>query len=80
LIAAAAISLSHVAAQNPGAVKSFLVKLSVPVSTNKSKPGDRIRAAIVSPEVLLNGYLEGTVEEAAPSKLVLKFNNVLYKG
>lgn len=80
LIAAATIFLSNLAGQDPATVKSFLVKLSVPVSTGKNKPGDRIRAAIISPEILLNGYLEGTVAEAAKSKLVLKFNNVLYKG
>ena len=80
LLIAATLGIWQAAGQGPGPARTYLVKLSVPVSTNKSKPGDRIRAAIVSPEILLNGYLEGEVQEAGRSKLVLKFSNVLYKG
>lgn len=81
VFALAIASLSF--AQDPGAARTYLVKLSIPVSTKQSKPGDRIRAAIISPESLLNGYLEGSIEEAASrpaGRLVLRFNNVLYKG
>lgn len=69
-------------APDPAAVKSFLVKLSAPVGTKQSKPGDRIRAAIVSPESLLNGYVEGRVEAVSspPGRLLLRFDSVLYKG
>lgn len=63
--------------------KTYLVKLGVPVSTKASKPGDKVRAAIISPETLLNGYLEGTVQEVSSKpagKLLLKFNTLLFKG
>ena len=69
--------------QDASAPRTYLAKLSVPVSTKANKPGDRIRAAIVSPESLLNGYLEGTVQQALSKpagKLVLRFIGVLYKG
>jgi hypothetical protein len=83
LLIGAAISLRSTPGQDAGAARTYLVKLSVPVSTNGSKPGDRIRAAIVSPESLLNGYLKGIVKEITPrpnAKLVLQFDSVLYKG
>ncbi|MBS1827908.1 MAG: hypothetical protein JST93_21545 [Acidobacteria bacterium] len=63
--------------------RSYLVKLSVPVSAKASKAGDAVRAAVISPESLLNGYLEGTVVEAQPgpgAKLVLRFTRLVYKG
>jgi hypothetical protein len=75
--------LQHGVCQDPGASRTYLVKLSVPVSASESKSGDRIRAAIISPESLLNGYLEGIVEEARakPSpKLVLRFKSVLFRN
>lgn len=67
-------------AQDPGAARTYLVKLSVPVSTKDSKAGDRIRAAIISPESLLNGYLSGSVAESTANRLLLRFDAVLYKG
>ena len=62
--------------------RTFLVKLSTPVSSKASRAGDPIRAAIISPESLLNGYLEGRIEKAsAPgAALVLRFTKLLYKG
>jgi hypothetical protein len=69
-------------AQSPALPRSYLVKLSVPVGTRQSKQGDPIKAAIISPESLLNGYLEGVIEERAsnPAKLVLRFTKLQYKG
>ena len=70
-------------AQDASGARTYLVKLSVPVSTTASKAGDRIRAAIISPESLLNGYLEGVVSQVSSkpaSRLVLHFTSVLYKG
>ena len=87
VLAAAVITLlmcpSQSIAQDASTIRSFLVKLSVPVSTKASKPGDRIRAAIISPESLLNGYLEGTVQQVSSKPagaVVLRFTSVLYKG
>lgn len=63
--------------------RSYLVKLSVPVSAKTSHAGDAIRAAVISPESLLNGYLEGTVVEAQPgpaARLHLRFTRLVYKG
>jgi hypothetical protein len=77
------IGLPQGTGQDPSAARTYLVKLSVPVSTERSKPGDRVRAAIISPESLLNGYLEGTVHQVSSDsagRLVLRFTNVLYKG
>ena len=77
----AGLPQSH--AQDTSAARTYLVKLSVPVSTSASKAGDRIRAAIISPESLLNGYLEGTVGQVSSkpaARLVLRFTSVLYKG
>src|SRR5688572_13249572 len=82
LAVTASASLAQSSAPDPGAARTYLVKLSVPVSTKLSQPGDRIRAAIISPESLLNGYLEGVVEEVSTrsgGKLLLRFNSVLYK-
>lgn len=62
---------------------TYLVKLGTPVNSRTSKAGDAIRAALISPESLLNGYLEGTVEKAASKPngaLLLRFNKLLYKG
>jgi hypothetical protein len=70
-------------AQDAAVARTYLVKLSVPVSTTASKAGDRIRAAIISPESLLNGYLEGVVQHVSSKpagRLVLHFTGVLYKG
>lgn len=83
LFALALAALYPCYGQTAATPKSYLVKLSVPVSVKASKPGDSIRAAIISPESLLNGYLEGTVQEvtAKPvSKLVLRFQKLMYKG
>lgn len=77
------LNLPQASAQDPSAPRTYLVKLSVPVSTKQSKPGDRIRAAIISPESLLNGYLEGSVQQVSSKpggRLVLSFTSVLYKG
>jgi hypothetical protein len=66
-----------------GQPRSYLVKLSTPVNSKTSKSGDPIRAAIISPESLLNGYIEGTVEKTASKPngiLVLRFTRLLYKG
>ena len=65
---------------DPGAARTYLVKLSVPVGTKLSKAGDAIKAAIISPESLLNGYLEGIVEERSAGRIVLRFNRVQYKS
>ena len=69
-------------AQTSQTPRSYLVKLGVPVGTKQSKTGDVIKAAIISPESLLNGYLEGVVEERTsnPGKLVLRFSKLQYKG
>lgn len=75
-----ALALLPAVAQNSATPRTYLVKLSVPVGTKMSKAGDRIRAAIISPESLLNGYLEGKVERNSARTLVLRFTNILYKG
>jgi hypothetical protein len=87
LLAALTITCCAILPQSSGqdlsAARTYLVKLSTPVGTNQSKAGDRIRAAIISPESLLNGYLKGTVEQVTSkpaARLVLRFTNVLYKG
>ena len=83
LLGAALASLAVLAfAQTPQTPRSYLVKLSVPVGTKQSKTGDPVKAAIISPESLLNGYLEGVIEERAsnPGKLVLRFTKLQYKG
>jgi hypothetical protein len=77
LLAAAGVMLMG---QQP---RSYLVKLSVPVTAKGSKAGDVVRAAVISPESMLNGYLEGTVVEARPgpgARLVLRFTRLAYKG
>jgi hypothetical protein len=77
------LGLPQVSAQGPSVPRTYLVKLSVPVSTKQSRPGDRVRAAIISPESLLNGYLAGTVQQVSSKpggRLVLSFTSVLYKG
>jgi len=63
-----------------GTPSNFLVKLSRPVNVKTNKAGDSIRAAIISPERLLNGYLEGRIEQAGPGVLTLRFDTLLYKG
>ena len=63
--------------------KTYLVKLSTPVRAEKSRPGDLIRAAIISPESYLNGYLEGTVERASAkprATMLLRFDKLVFKG
>jgi hypothetical protein len=75
-----AVAMCSALAQDPGAARTYLVKLSVAVSTRESKAGDKIRAAIISPESLLNGYLQGSVAESASQRLLLRFDSVLYKG
>jgi hypothetical protein len=60
--------------------KSYLVKLSTPVNSRTAKTGDPIRAAMISPETLLNGYLEGTVEKSGRGMFVLRFTRLIYKG
>ena len=67
-------------AQDPGAARTYLVKLSVPVSTKESKPGEKVRAAIISPESLLNGYLQGSVIDSSQQRILVRFDSVLYKG
>jgi hypothetical protein len=83
LLGAVVASLGMFAfAQSPPLPRSYLVKLSVPVGTKQSKEGDPIKAAIISPESLLNGYLEGVVEERSskPGKLVLRFTKLQFQG
>ncbi|MEZ5353801.1 MAG: hypothetical protein R2762_14275 [Bryobacteraceae bacterium] len=63
--------------------KSYLVKLGTPVNSRTSKAGAPIRAAIISPESLLGGYFEGTVEKAQSTPngaLVLRFDKLVYQG
>lgn len=63
--------------------QTYLVKLSTPVNTMTNKAGDPIRAAMISPETLLNGYLEGTIEKSVSKpegRLVLRFDKLIYKG
>jgi len=63
--------------------QTYLVKLSTPVNSKTSKVGDSIRAAMISPETLLNGYLEGELEKVSSTPggaLVLRFDRLVYKG
>jgi hypothetical protein len=79
-VAALVLACGMLLPQDPGAARTYLVKLSVPVSTKESKRGDEVRAAIVSPESLLNGYLTGVVEQVGRGEMVVRFTSVLYKG
>jgi hypothetical protein len=63
--------------------KTYHLKLATPVNSKSSKPGAKIRAAVISPESLLNAYLEGTVEKAATrptGSFVLRFDKLVYQG
>ena len=65
------------------APKTYLVKLSTPVHSKTSKPGDPIRAALISPESYLNGYLEGTIEKVSTKphgSLLMRFDKLTFKG
>lgn len=84
LCVALALCLASAAlSQDTTTARTYLVKLGVSVSTKENKVGDPIKAAIVSPEILLNGYMEGKVEELTREpggKLVLRFTAIQYKG
>lgn len=63
--------------------QTYLSKLSTPVNSRTSKVGDPIRAAMISPETPLNGYLEGEIEKVSSTpggSLVLRFDRLIYKG
>jgi hypothetical protein len=58
-----------------------LVKLRTPVSTARSRHGDRVEASIISPESYLGGALEGTVEEATTTpggRITLRFHTLRF--
>lgn len=76
----AVLFLVALAADLPPLPKNYHVKLSNPVSSKTSKPGAAIRAAVISPESLLNGYLEGVLAPAAKGRVVLQFTRLVYKG
>lgn len=62
---------------------SFLVKLSNPVGSQISRPGDKISAVVISPEVYLGGRLSGIIREAAatrPARVELVFSELRHKG
>lgn len=80
LAAAAAGGAAALAQQQP---RTFHIKLSTPVDTKSAKAGDPVRAALISPESYLNGYLEGTVERVESGRsamLHLRFTRLVFKG
>lgn len=76
----AILLLTALVADLPPLPRNYHVKLSNPVSSKSSKPGQPVRAAVISPESLLNGYLEGTVTVVEPRRIVLEFRRLTYKG
>lgn len=78
LLLVAALGLS---AQN--LPSNYHLKLVTPVDTRRSKVGDSVRAAVISPESLLNGYLVGQVTAVVNGRgaqLELRFDRLLYQG
>jgi hypothetical protein len=60
--------------------RSFLVKLRHPVGAEVSKPGDRVEASMISPEIYLGGFLEGRVDEVSGGGVTLSFHTLRYGG
>ncbi|MCC6538795.1 MAG: hypothetical protein IT162_14670, partial [Bryobacterales bacterium] len=63
--------------------RTYHIKLSTPVDARSAKVGDKVRAALISPESYLNGYLEGVVAKVATqpaASLVLRFERLVFQG
>jgi hypothetical protein len=59
---------------------AFLVKLADTLDTRISRPGDKVRAVVISPVSLRGGRLEGTVEEARGGRLRFSFHTLHHAG
>lgn len=57
----------------------FLVKLGVPVDSRISRAGDKIVAAVISPERFLAGRLEGAVEQVERARLRFSFQTLRFR-
>ncbi|MBI4908111.1 MAG: hypothetical protein HY820_31085 [Acidobacteria bacterium] len=68
------------AAQNLDKPTKFHVKLSDPIGGKAGKPGARVGAVVISPEVFLGGRLEGVIRQAGGGKLEVVFTVLKYKG
>jgi len=78
-----ALALVALVAQTPKLPNNYHLKLVTPVDSKTSRAGMAIRAAVISPESLLNSYLEGTVERVAmkPEGVIrLRFDRLMYQG
>lgn len=62
------------------AERNFLVKLRHDTGTAISKPGDRVDASIISPELFLGGYLQGAVTAVDARSITVAFHTLHYKG
>jgi hypothetical protein len=59
---------------------NFLVKLSDPIGSKISKPGSRVGAVVISPEIFLGGRFEGAVTKAGAGRVEVVFQVLKYKG
>lgn len=78
-----AVFASMIAAQSSNLPSSFHLKLVTPVDSRTTKPGTPIRAAVISPESLLNSYLEGSIERptaGSGSAIRLRFDRLVLSG
>lgn len=79
-VEAGAGAVSEADALDLAVSRTYHVKLSVPVGTGLSARNDPVRASIISPETLLNGYLSGVVEQVASDGLLIRFHTVMKNG
>ncbi len=68
------------AAQTPDSPRRFLVKIGEDIGAQKSRVGDRVTAAVISPERFLGAKMSGRIDRASPGALRFTFDSLTHRG